>query len=793
MTFSIVWRTGGRSRRGRSATRLTALLASLLVGLVLLPTAPAAGDHIWNQPHEDWNELTINIIDHNGQLACDGCAETVNIFEDTSQRGNNGLVGFAVNNGVASGRVPDGIYSIFATNVYDRPSLDHSRMSTLVELEVVVEDDTTITLDARDAVLMTQPEVPESDVQVRAHVFSLCHEESLIGNQACSVALDGSGNEYSYKSKVDCYITPFPASELKDTYLLERWILAEPQPLEPVPNLEKQRNYSPTPEYLYNIQLNYEDGVSAADLSDPSERTFTAGQFVEVPVHYHADKPGTLIETQEVAKAPYGGTQAMPHIFFEPGKVTTYYLASDRLLWERDDSLYYPTERVVRGGPLFMYAFDAFPLDEAGSRRETEHHFQAPHRHGAVEANPRFWEVFRSAGFPLWSVENNAVIPATMIRGGADGNEFLAPAFHAWNSGLHSLGPYDNELFDTSWRMWNTDTGTELNLSREDLRGGGSLPMFFGGLEPGRATYRLEQTDVYPDWMEDYFRTKPTATTVWTFESERSDAEIKTPEYTCAGLRGTVCQVQPMIQLRYEMNLDTYNQAPAGQTHTIGIEAKHHAEAVDAAPVKTITVQVTFDDGQTWAPVKARPQRGPDAEEGMFQVRIDHPALADTSGFVGLRIQATDANGGTIDQTIHCAYMLEGVDSEKVCGGPAQAPVEGSVTTAAAGAPVRVAGQTSQFVEFEVPGGLDNATAEVVATPAQSANIDLYLQRQNADGTWSDDLASGTSVGLDRELMTTARLTPGTYRIEVHNLAGPPGDEVAVTATFFNTAGEPGT
>jgi uncharacterized protein len=41
--------------------------------------------------------------------------------------------------------------------------------------------------------------------------------------------------------------------------------------------------------------------------------------------------------------------------------------------------------------------------------------------------------------------------------------------------------------------------------------------------------------------------------------------------------------------------------------------------------------------------------------------------------------------------------------------------------------------------------------------------------------------------------MTTGRLNPGTYRIEVHNWAGPPGNQVPLKATFYNTAGEPGT
>jgi hypothetical protein len=45
---------------------------------------------------------------------------------------------------------------------------------------------------------------------------------------------------------------------------------------------------------------------------------------------------------------------------------------------------------------------------------------------------------------------------------------------------------------------------------------------------------------------------------------------------------------------------------------------------------------------------------------------------------------------------------------------------------------------------------------------------------------------------LTGEMMTTTRLGPGTYGIEVHNWAGPPGNQVALHTTFFNSAGEPG-
>jgi uncharacterized protein len=124
--------------------------------------------------------------------------------------------------------------------------------------------------------------------------------------------------------------------------------------------------------------------------------------------------------------------------------------------------------------------------------------------------------------------------------------------------------------------------------------------------------------------------------------------------------------------------------------------------------------------------------------------------------------------------------------------GPAQAAIEGSTTTVAPGAGQREAGLTSTFFEFDVESGKDNATTDILATPSAPADIDLYLQRQNENGSWTGDVGAGASGSLTEETMKLANLQPGHYRLEVHNWAGPPGNEVALKITFFNSAGEPG-
>ncbi|MEX2193868.1 MAG: CocE/NonD family hydrolase [Thermoleophilaceae bacterium] len=124
--------------------------------------------------------------------------------------------------------------------------------------------------------------------------------------------------------------------------------------------------------------------------------------------------------------------------------------------------------------------------------------------------------------------------------------------------------------------------------------------------------------------------------------------------------------------------------------------------------------------------------------------------------------------------------------------GPAQAPLSGSAMPLAPGAGVRVEPLTSATFEFDVEDGFDNARMVASAVPGAPADIDLYLQRQEDDGTWSDDLASGASGSLESETLESGRLEPGHYRIEVHNWAGPPATSVELSLTFFNQDGEPG-
>jgi uncharacterized protein len=122
--------------------------------------------------------------------------------------------------------------------------------------------------------------------------------------------------------------------------------------------------------------------------------------------------------------------------------------------------------------------------------------------------------------------------------------------------------------------------------------------------------------------------------------------------------------------------------------------------------------------------------------------------------------------------------------------GPAQPPISASVIVPAPGVGLVVEPVTAASFDFTIEEGHDNARIDVQATPALPADIDLYLQRVNADGS-TEDIASGASGSLEQEVLSAGRQPPGTYRLVVHNWLGTP-NQVELVITFLDSDGQVG-
>lgn len=155
------------------------------------------------------------------------------------------------------------------------------------------------------------------------------------------------------------------------------------------------------------------------------------------------------------------------------------------------------------------------------------------------------------------------------------------------------------------------------------------------------ATYRLE-ADVEHDGSLLGLSTHTTS--AWTFESTGTGDE----------------QVLPLIDVDYtdvadartgHSALDLANTAAAGQQVRLELAADHQIGS-DAPPVDSMTVQVSYDDGETWADADVT------SHEDEFAATYRHSSADDTTGYVSLRVMAEDGAGSRLEQTLVRAYRL---------------------------------------------------------------------------------------------------------------------------------------
>jgi hypothetical protein len=102
----------------------------------------------------------------------------------------------------------------------------------------------------------------------------------------------------------------------------------------------------------------------------------------------------------------------------------------------------------------------------------------------------------------------------------------------------------------------------------------------------------------------------------------------------------------PLLTARFDPAVDLRNRAPGGGTFSF--PAYVARQGVDTVNVTSLTVEVSYDDGETWQPATVV------AAGDHWNISVQHPA----TGFASLRAKATDADGNTVEQTILRAYEI---------------------------------------------------------------------------------------------------------------------------------------
>ncbi|QFZ17621.1 S8 family serine peptidase [Saccharothrix syringae] len=146
-------------------------------------------------------------------------------------------------------------------------------------------------------------------------------------------------------------------------------------------------------------------------------------------------------------------------------------------------------------------------------------------------------------------------------------------------------------------------------------------------VEPGEARYRVEQ-DIARD--PTGFELGTRASGAWTFRTDVLPAG--------QGKR------LPLSVVRFTPELDASGGTPAGRLLRVPLTVEQQ-QGADNGEVGRIRVEVSFDDGKSWAAV---PVAG-----GAALVRSPNAA-----GYASLRASGTDSKGNTFEQTLIRAYEI---------------------------------------------------------------------------------------------------------------------------------------
>ncbi|PZG54542.1 serine protease [Spongiactinospora gelatinilytica] len=146
-------------------------------------------------------------------------------------------------------------------------------------------------------------------------------------------------------------------------------------------------------------------------------------------------------------------------------------------------------------------------------------------------------------------------------------------------------------------------------------------------LPPEPAGYRIEYDVRTPG---SYAKLSTRTKAVWTFGSQRP--------------QGEETAVVPLLLAGYDVPVDIQNRSGVDE---FGLRL-YHQRGSEAAEIKDVSLEVSYDDGATWRPVDRLQGKG----GGLYDVSVGRPG----GEFVSLRLKATDQRGNSLSQEVIRAY-----------------------------------------------------------------------------------------------------------------------------------------
>lgn len=352
--------------------------------------------------------------------------------------------------------------------------------------------------------------------------------------------------------------------------------------------------------YLYDVEF-----PAASGIPDHFPDSVAPSSLATLDAAFHSDLPGHAIDTYRGSYLPWQTFSLRPvSPATAPLRRTEYVTADPDLAWVG----------------AVVWQVDEFNGIDQGPRT-------------VYQAGGRAPDVY--LGAPLVPGSNPGTVETLPCTACLQGNT-LGLAILPWSdSGGHAV----DQLVQSASLTLSTQTRlyADGTLVQQSL-----LPTGVVTLPAPASAFRLTlDTAKSASWTTTATQTS----TTWAWRSN-SRAGTLPDRRTCPdGTR--ICAFEPLLFVDYDLGTDLGNALPAGHPATVSLRL--HRQTFDSTPiVATLTLQVSADDGATWTPV---PVQAGDA--GQFTGTLTAAQVsAAGSGFLSVRVQASDSLATTLDQTI---------------------------------------------------------------------------------------------------------------------------------------------
>jgi hypothetical protein len=580
--------------------------------VALNPGAHAPGARLYT--------LTVGVRDHAGRSA-NGIVVIQNL--DNTRRFYS--ISDVTPGQEAAVSVPAGTYAVEAISLdYDSLGLV-SNVSFVPDDQVSVNTDTTVTLSAHAAVPVSVS-VPAKGAAPLLAVTNFTRWSAHGGGISGGIEAYGPGAA-SQVPPVHMYVMPTPRPRSGSLGYANSYVL--------VPRGTGTEEPEPDVKYNYYLDFASHDGISA-----DQRHVVTTQDVATVRNGFAGPGSGDGTTTFTTPFETWGqfATQLYSSWYAFPTPVirTDYIGGSPGTIWQQMAELIEP--------PLD----DMVPVASPTGPFETF----TPGEKTSVT-----WGASPTVPVPEWQ---DMGVPDPIVGGGALGftgaQYYLCPVCRegellSFNAQLADSDPVHTDLAagfgDGVLATTNAEPTNELKFYRNGVLAqvsGSSAQVF--PLLPGKARYEIDwASTASPVWNGLGTRVD----SKWTFSSAPA-RPVPMPSYEyCSPDATQQCSFVPLVFAGYDFGDGLAGQVPAGGTKTFTVSAFHEA-GDDGPPITRAAVQVSFDDGTTWAPVAVTALGG-----GVFRVKVSQP---DTSGYVSVRVSLTDAAGDTLRQTIIRAYAL---------------------------------------------------------------------------------------------------------------------------------------